>query len=120
MAAADATRADARGDPKWRESILTWYARPSSGALSSVGGAANYYGAHDLHGLIWEWVDDFSALFMTGDSHDHSGSDSMMSCGASALNLRDPANYPVVMRLALLSSLQASDTTVNLGFRCAK
>src|SRR4051812_48113859 len=27
-AAADATRADARSDPAWRERILAWYARP--------------------------------------------------------------------------------------------
>jgi formylglycine-generating enzyme required for sulfatase activity len=32
----------------------------------------------------------------------------------------DRDNYAVLMRVAMLSSLDAEDTTVNLGFRCAK
>jgi formylglycine-generating enzyme required for sulfatase activity len=32
----------------------------------------------------------------------------------------DRDNYAVLMRVAMLSSLKASDTTANLGFRCAK
>jgi len=32
----------------------------------------------------------------------------------------DRENYAVLMRVAMLSSLQAADTTANLGFRCAK
>jgi formylglycine-generating enzyme required for sulfatase activity len=120
VAAADATRADARSDPAWRASILSWYARPSSDRPASIGGAANFYGVRDLHGLIWEWVDDFNMLFMAGEGHDHHDSEPMMACGAAALNLRDPGNYPMVMRVALLSSLKPTDTTSNLGFRCAK
>jgi formylglycine-generating enzyme required for sulfatase activity len=119
-AAADATRADARSDPAWREKILSWYAQPSSGALAAVGGEANVYGVRDLHGLVWEWVDDFNALLVAGDSRDQNDPDRLKFCGAGALNLRDRENYAVLMRIALLSSLQASDTTPNLGFRCAK
>ena len=40
VAAADATRRDARRDPAWRERILTWYARPSSHALAPAGSGA--------------------------------------------------------------------------------
>jgi formylglycine-generating enzyme required for sulfatase activity len=119
-AAADATRADARGDPAWRESILLWYSRPSGKALASVGGAANLYGVRDLHGLVWEWVDDFNALLVAGDSRDQGDPDRLQFCGAGALNLRDRDNYAVLMRIAMLSSLKAADTTANLGFRCAK
>jgi len=36
------------------------------------------------------------------------------------LNLRDRENYAVLMRVAMLSSLRAADTTGSLGFRCAK
>nr|MBP6596030.1 formylglycine-generating enzyme family protein [Arenimonas sp.] len=36
-AAADATRADARSDPAWRERILAWYSVPSGSALPKVG-----------------------------------------------------------------------------------
>ena len=32
----------------------------------------------------------------------------------------DRDNYAVLMRVAMLSSLDAKDTTTSLGFRCAK
>lgn len=119
-AAADATRADARPDPAWREKILTWYAKPSNGDVAAIGGEANLYGARDLHGLVWEWVDDFNALLVASDSRDQDDPDRLKFCGAGALNLRDRDNYAVLMRIALLSSLKAVDTTPNLGFRCAR
>ena len=119
-AAADAAHADARADPVWRAAILNWYAQSSNHALANVGGAANFYGVRDLHGLVWEWVDDFNALLVAGDSRDQNDPDRLRFCGAGALNLRDRDNYAVLMRVALLSSLKAADTTVNLGFRCAR
>lgn len=119
-AAADATRADARSDPAWRERILNWYSRPSNAAVARVGGDANFYGVRDLHGLVWEWVDDFGALLVASDSRDQNDPDRLKFCGAGALNLRDRDNYAVLMRVAMLSALKAADTTVNLGFRCAR
>jgi hypothetical protein len=32
----------------------------------------------------------------------------------------DRDNYAVLMRVAMLSSLEARDATTNLGFRCAR
>jgi formylglycine-generating enzyme required for sulfatase activity len=119
-AAADTTRADARSDPAWRERILNWYSRPSNAAVARVGGDANFYGVRDLHGLVWEWVDDFGALLVASDSRDQNDPDRLKFCGAGALNLRDRDNYAVLMRVAMLSALKAADTTVNLGFRCAR
>ena len=70
-AAADEKRVDARRDPAWRERILAWYATSSKHALPSVGRQpANAYGLRDLHGLVWEWTDDFSALLVSGDNRD--------------------------------------------------
>lgn len=119
-AAADATRADARSDPAWRAAILNWYAQPSSQPLANIGGAANFHGVRDLHGLVWEWVDDFNALLIASDSRDQNDPDRLKFCGAGALNLRDRDNYAVLMRIAMLSSLKAANTTANLGFRCAR
>jgi formylglycine-generating enzyme len=119
-AAADATRADARDDAQWRARILAWYARPSASALPAVGGAANVYGVRDLHGLVWEWVDDFNALFISGDSRTQGDPDRVKFCGAGAISIVGRDNYAVLMRVALLSSLNAADTTTNLGFRCAR
>lgn len=120
-AAADETRGDARKDPAWRERILSWYSRPSSAALLATGlQAANVYGVQDMHGMVWEWTADFSALLVSGDSRNQGDADSSRFCGAGALSADDPENYAVLMRVAMLSSLDADDTTRNLGFRCAR
>lgn len=120
-AAADETRRDARKDPVWRERILGWYARPSNTALPRAGlQAPNAYGVQDLHGLVWEWTDDYSSLLVSSDNRDQGDADKFKFCGAGALSMDDRENYAVLMRVAMLSSLQGRDTTANLGFRCAK
>ena len=119
-AAADETRRDARADPLWRRRILAWYERPTTSVLPPVGGTPNAYGVRDLHGLVWEWVDDFNALFIAGDSRTQGDPDTLKFCGAGAISVIDRDSYAVLMRIALLSSLAASDTTGSLGFRCAR
>lgn len=119
-AAASTTVADARKDPAWRQQLLDWYAKPSRGALASVGGAPNLYGVRDLHGLVWEWVDDYAALMVSADSRDQNDPDRLKFCGAAALSMRDRDNYALLMRIAMLSSLKAASTTTSLGFRCAR
>ncbi|MEW9570342.1 formylglycine-generating enzyme family protein [Rhodanobacter sp. Si-c] len=119
-AAADATRRDARSDPAWRENLLAWYARPSNAPLPDIGGAPNAFGIRDITQPVWEWVDDFNALLVASDSRDPDDSDVLKFCGAGAISLQQKENYAVLMRVAMLSALKASDTTNNLGFRCAK
>ena len=119
-AAADETRRDARADPAWRRRILGWYERPANSPLPPVGGAANAYGVRDLHGVGWDWVDDFNALFIAGDSRTQGDPDLLKFCGAGAISIVDRDSYAVLMRIALLSSLGAADTTRSLGFRCAR
>ena len=119
-AAADASRADARRDPEWARRILSWYEKPGGSALADVGGEANLWGVRDLHGLVWEWVDDHNALFIAGDSRTQGDPDTLKFCGAGAINIIDRDTYAVLMRIALLSSLNAADTTSTLGFRCVR
>lgn len=120
-AAANETRRDARSDPAWRARILSWYSRPSSQALPRAGlQPANAFGVQDLHGLVWEWTDDFSSLLVSGDNRNQGDADNVKFCGAGALSMNDRENYAVLMRVAMLSSLEAVDTTANLGFRCAR
>ena len=77
----------AQAIPAWRERILAWYARPSSAPLPRVGrAAADVYGVRDLHGLVWEWVDDFNALLVAGDSRNQGDPDKLKFCGAGALS----------------------------------
>jgi formylglycine-generating enzyme required for sulfatase activity len=127
-AAADEHVADARHDPLWRQRILATLSRSPGLPLPAVGlKAANLYGIQDLHGVIWEWVEDFDTLFAPpGQSeHEHAGmpmshGDTAMSCGAAALSVSDPENYPMILRLAVLTSLNRNSTTADLGFRCAR
>ena len=120
-AAADATRIDARTDPAWRDRILGWYSRPSNMPLADVAqGAPDVHGIHDLHGLVWEWVEDYAAMLVSADNREQGDPDLLQFCGAGAISTDDRENYPVLMRIAMLSALQADDTTANLGFRCAR
>ncbi len=120
-AAADEKRKDARTDPAWRERILAWYSRPSNQTLPRAGlQAPNAWGVQDLHGLVWEWTDDYSSLLVSGDNRNQGDADKAKFCGAGALSMNDRENYAVLMRVAMLSSLEANNATANLGFRCAR
>ncbi len=119
-AAADQTRRDARKDPAWREAILGWYGKPSNAPLGLVGQSpANVYGVEDMNGLVWEWVDDYAAILVSGDSREQGDPDLKKFCGAGALSMDDQESYAILMRIAMLSSLEAANTTTSLGFRCA-
>ena len=120
VAAADEKVSDARSNPAWRARILSWYSQSSSAPTPTVGGTANIFGVRDMHGLAWEWVDDFNALLVSADSRNQGDPDKLQFCGAGAISLKDRDNYAVLMRIALLSSLSATSTTNNLGFRCAR
>jgi formylglycine-generating enzyme required for sulfatase activity len=121
VAAADGTRRDARADPAWRERILAWYSVPSNRPLPAVGaGEANVYGVRDMHGLVWEWTYDWSAMLVSSDSREQGDPDGKEFCGAGALSMEDKDNYAILMRVAMLSSLEGDDVTGNLGFRCAR
>ena len=120
-AAADERVADARKDPTWRQRILGWYAETGTN-LPRVGrGPANLHGVQDLHGLVWEWVEDFGAMMVSGDNREQGADPDLMKfCGAGAMTMEQKENYAVMMRIAMLSSMKASYTTANMGFRCAK
>lgn len=120
-AAADDARTDARDDPAWLARILDWYSRPANKPLQSVAaGRANAYGLHDMHGLSWEWVEDFSALFVSADSRVQGEQKQLDYCGGAALSLADRRNYAVLMRLALLAAMEGAQDGPYLGFRCVR
>ncbi|TDR76631.1 formylglycine-generating enzyme family protein [Paludibacterium purpuratum] len=119
-AAADASRADARDDPAWRQAMLDWYASPQHGALPPVGSDRNVFGIYDLHRLIYEWVEDYNGLFVNSDSRTQGVVQNLETCGAAALSLGDRQNYAILMRIAMLAALDGNDTLGLVGFRCAK
>lgn len=120
VARADETRADASRDPAFVRRILAWYSRPTT-RVGEVGrGHADVYGVHDLHGLIWEWVEDFNASMVSADDRARDDDQASRVCGGAAAGAADPSDYAAFMRFAFRSSLHASYTVHNLGFRCAR
>jgi formylglycine-generating enzyme required for sulfatase activity len=121
VAAANDSMADARALPEWRQEILSWYSQAGGDPIGDVRNKpANYYHVFDTHGLVWEWVDDFNAFMVTGDNREQGGADQLQFCGAGAITMEEKENYAVLMRVAMLSALEARYTTRNLGFRCAR
>ena len=108
-------------DPQADEQqILSWYSAITPAIAPAVGKREpNRYGIQDLHGLIWEWTQDFSSAMTTGESRGDSAIDNQFFCGSASAGSADPSQYAAFMRYALRSSLQAHYTVVNLGFRCA-
>jgi len=98
-----------------QQQIIAWYAARPPEILPDVGQSTDARGIRDLHGLIWEWVDDFNAALVAADR----GPTRDMFCGGAAANAADPSAYATFMRFAFRSSLQARFTTALLGFRCA-
>lgn len=104
-----------------KDLILEWYGQGAEWPLPSVKKSVpNNFGIYDLHGLIWEWVEDFNTSLVTGESRADGGLDKNLFCGAGASGAADPADYAAFMRFAFRSSLQAKYTVQNLGFRCVR
>ena len=85
---------------------LAWYEAPAPDVVPDIGGAPNAAGVRDLHGLVWEWVEDFGASLVGASA-----------CGTAGT--ADTPEYMTYMRYAFRSSLDARFAIGSLGFRCA-
>lgn len=100
--------------------ILAFYSRPR-GTLPRVGSTPpNGHGVQDLHGVIWEWVEDFNAGLGSADSRKQGDKEADAVCGGAASAAGDTSDYATFMRFAFRSSLEATHALHHLGFRCAR
>lgn len=120
-AAASETSPRGKDEPGHYRRILEWYGKPTHFPLPAVGASPrNYYGVGDLHGLVWEWVEDFNTAMATGESRADTGLDRNLFCGGASVGASDFRDYAAFMRYAFRSSLEARYAVPNLGFRCAR
>lgn len=120
-AAAGYTRADGQSDAELKRDLYAWLARPVPSVHPDANRLrADFNGVRGLHGLVWEWVDDFNTAMVTGESRGDAGLERDLFCGSGAVGAKDPTDYAAFMRGALRSSLKANNTTTSLGFRCAR
>lgn len=100
--------------------VLAFHSRPSD-RLPSVGQTPpNRWGIRDLHGVIWEWVEDFNASVAAHDRWQNTELPSKRLCGGSSMTVDDVGSHAAFLRFSFRSELQASAAVHNLGFRCAK
>ncbi len=121
LAAASEKIKDANRDEKFLRRILDWYGEPHGGKLKTVGSIyKNMYGIWDMHGLVWEWVEDFNSSFVTGESREDGTLNKDMFCGAGNMSSANKEDYAAFMRFAFRSSLKGNSSVWNLGFRCVR
>lgn len=118
VAAADATRRDARHEAAWR--ARTFDDGTPRAMDARPGAVANAYGVHGMHGTAWEWVGDYATLLGDADKRGADDGDPLQFCGATGRSFADRGDYAILKRVALLSSMEPRSTLGNLGFRCAR
>lgn len=121
VALADATRPNASKDQEFVKKLLEWYSKPSGGVFPPAATAEpNVYGIRGLHGLAWEWVQDFNSTMVVGDSRGDNSLERNLFCGGASLLASDVSNYAAFMRYAFRSSLKGTYCVNSLGFRGAQ
>ena len=101
--------------------ILQWYDHPTPPVLPPVlSSYQNSFGLYDMHGLVWEWVEDFNSLMLQAGPNDQNPAIGALFCGAGGQAAANKEDYAAFMRYAFRESLRATYTVGSLGFRCAK
>lgn len=121
VAAADATRRDARDDKAREAAIL---ASLTSGFADSCAvprhESGNVYGVRGMHALVAEWVDDYATMFVDTDARSPGDANLLRLCGGAAAAFVDRTDYALLMRVATLAALKPAESSGTVGFRCAK
>lgn len=118
---ASESKADGREEEGYYSRILEWYGRPNLPFHKwKPETFRNFYGVYGMHGLVWEWVDDFNTALVTGESRGDSELERNLFCGSGSVNSSNFRDYAAFMRFGFRSSLSADYAIPNLGFRCTK
>ncbi|MHB8679041.1 MAG: formylglycine-generating enzyme family protein [Rudaea sp.] len=120
-AAADAIRPDARSDPLRNQRLLADILRAGGQPPRLTGmQPTNVYGIADLGSLVWEWTEDYAAMFPNADARVAGGGPVLALCGGSALAFAAKNEYALMLRVAALTALKPVDASPHVGFRCVR
>jgi len=107
------------GDDEGQLETYAWF-KSNSDATRPVGGkAANGFGLHDLHGNVWEWVDDCYASSYVDEPSDGSAR-ATENCSYRVLRGGSWFNTPLYLRSAGRNGLLPGYRVFDLGFRLAR
>lgn len=121
VAQASETNKNGSKEKGYNQKILDWYGDSAKKPLTDIAqDKANFWGVHNMHGLIWEWTDDFNSNLVTGESRSDGSLNQGLFCGSGAAGAVDPSDYAAFMRYGFRSSLASKFALSSLGFRCAK
>ncbi len=120
VAQASFTQKDGSQEKGYNQKILDWYAKAAKQPPTEVAkDEPNYWGIHNMHGLIWEWTEDFNSNLISGESRGDSSVNKDLYCASGSAGAVNPSDYAAFMRYGFRSSLNAKFTLSSLGFRCA-
>lgn len=109
-----------RDEPEYTRDLYAWLAKPFPPVFPPVTtGKANRLGVRGLHGLVWEWTEDFDSASGTPDTRGDGARDDGLFCGGASVGVKDADDYAAFVRGALRASLKGADTVPSLGFRLA-
>ncbi|MFT5233967.1 MAG: sulfatase modifying factor 1 [Candidatus Krumholzibacteriia bacterium] len=114
------TAANAQEDSVFNQWIIEGYETPRTSIKKIGRNPQNFWGIHDLHGLVWEWTSDFNSVLISGESRKDGDNDSSLFCAGGAVGASDLMNYAAFMRYAFRGSIKANFSVRTLGFRCAQ
>jgi len=119
-ARADTKSIDANLDPDFKAKILDWYSRPEPPVLPAAGSQEpNIYGVSGMHGIVWEWTDNFVSAMTSGEARADGTLSAQQFCGGGGADPNQATEYANFMRMAFRSSLKGDFCLPGLGFRGA-